>query len=45
MALSQKDINRVNEEIKANGLYKAFKLIFDILSKPLRDYLDKRFGK
>ncbi|MFB9653912.1 hypothetical protein [Pseudarthrobacter oxydans] len=45
MALSQDDINRVNEEIKANGLYKAFKLVFDILSRPLKNWLDKHFGK
>lgn len=39
--MSQEDINRVNEAIKANGLYKAFKLVFDILSKPLVDLLNK----
>lgn len=45
MALSQEDINRVNDEIKANGLYKAFKLVFDILSRPVMALLNKWFSR
>lgn len=37
--------NGLNEKVKANSVYKAFKLVFDILSKPLRDWLDRKFGK
>lgn len=45
MALSQDDINRVNEEIKANGAYRWFKVVFDLLSRPVTALLNKWFSK
>lgn len=39
--MNMQDANDLNEKIKANSVYKIFKLVFDILSKPLIALLNK----
>jgi hypothetical protein len=39
--MSQEDIDRVNEEIKSSKLYVVFKLVFEILSKPIIALLNR----
>ncbi|SDP32875.1 hypothetical protein SAMN04487914_10871 [Arthrobacter sp. ok909] len=39
--MDMNEASKITEKIKANTVYKAFKLVFDILSKPIIDLLNK----
>lgn len=39
------EANELNEKVKANTIYKAFKLVFDILSRPVIALLNRWFSR